>query len=210
MSVVCPFCMYTSRSDNVRRHIQRSHKLEDSVDIPFASGYLFKPVDKKPYVIASVPGGGGSKFGGVCFQCYDMMPHISGSSIASYRSHFCKHVRNPYVAPASQPVTVPHIVVEERVAAPAPAPVPSIDIAYQMVFEHLCANETQVAESISEYYDGKGGYKKALETWAYYSAIAEKEAATELKEAQDLAKEYEQDNDSLRQENRELRAMLEK
>jgi hypothetical protein len=139
-----------------------------------------------------------------------MMPHISGSSIASYRSHFCKHVRNPYVAPASQPVTVPHIVVEERVAAPAPAPVPSIDIAYQMVFEHLCANETQVAESISEYYDGKGGYKKALETWAYYSAIAEKEAATELKEAQDLAKEYEQDNDSLRQENRELRAMLEK
>lgn len=92
-------------------------------------------------------------------------------------------------------------------AAPQP---PSLDIAFQMVFEHLCANEKQVAESMSEYYDGKGNYKKALETWAYYAALAEKEANEELNEAKEMAKEYEQDNDRLRVENSQLRAMLEK
>ena len=92
----------------------------------------------------------------------------------------------------------------------APPPVSSIDIAYQMVFEHLCSTEKQVAESISEYYDGKGNYKKALTTWAYYSAIAQTEANEELNEAKEMAREYEQDNDRLKIENSQLNAMIDR
>lgn len=93
MSCICPFCSYSSRSDNVRRHIQNSHRIETCLNVLSPSGCTFKPVPRKPYVAVSLASEGNPMSIGYCFRCGDIIPHITGGSMAMYSSHICTPAR---------------------------------------------------------------------------------------------------------------------
>lgn len=48
------------------------------------NGYIFKPAPRKPYVAVCL------EYGGYCFRCGDIIPHVTGASVAMYSSHVCK------------------------------------------------------------------------------------------------------------------------
>jgi hypothetical protein len=93
MSATCPFCDYSGRMDNVKRHIQNCHHLAGVANILLDNGNTFRPAPRKPYVVVSLTDDGSAKSGGYCFRCGDIIPHVKGASIAMYSGHPCKTVK---------------------------------------------------------------------------------------------------------------------
>lgn len=135
-SCICPFCDYTSRTDNVRRHIQNCHKIETSINVITPSGCTFKPAPRKPYVAVSLASDGNPKSVGYCFRCGEIIPHITGGTIAMYSGHVCQSGRGGKGVPP--PPDTSFLNPEPVVALTSAAPVAlSEDEYWAQVLERL-------------------------------------------------------------------------
>ena len=138
-SCICPFCDYTSRSDNVRRHVPNCHKIETSINVLTPGGCVFKPAPRKPYVAVSLASDGNPKSVGYCFRCGEIIPHVTGASIAMYSSHACQSGRGGKGLPP---------IPDTSFLNPEPEPVAAVPMPVAVTEEEYWAGVLERLEAI--------------------------------------------------------------
>jgi hypothetical protein len=88
--VNCPFCEYSARADNLKRHIQNCHEISASVNVTLDNGCIYHPTVRKPYVVVSLTSEGSAKSCGYCFRCHEIIPNSAGATMSLYAGHPCK------------------------------------------------------------------------------------------------------------------------